>query len=67
MKEPESKVKESEQHCKGELTQMLDDKNLMSNLIKLALLWCLVSFMYFLKNFLMKYIPGNIFFNTAAA
>ena len=65
MKESESKtrVEAKPKHCKGTITQMLEDKPLFINLIKVTLLWGLIQFNFFMKNFLMKYLPGSIFFN----
>ena len=46
---------------------MLGDRTLMKNLVKVTLLWCLVQFIFYMKNFLMKYVPGDVFDNTAVA
>ena len=46
---------------------MLADKALMLNLAKVALLWCVTSFVFYLKGFLMKYFPGSVFLNSTVS
>lgn len=42
---------------------MIEDRKLLINLIKVSLLWAIVQFNFYMKNFLMKYLPGSIWFN----
>ena len=50
----------------GILGELWEEKNLLTNLIVVSIIWAVTSFTYYLIIFKLKSLPGNIFVNSAA-
>ena len=46
------------------MTRLFGDKILIYNLILMIVVWTSSSFTFYLLNFLVKYMPGDIYFNS---
>lgn len=63
MKSPKLVVKE-EQQLNGTLKDLVKIRRHLINLIIMVAVWIASSFNFYLINFQLKYIPGNVFLNT---
>ncbi len=63
---PPSKDLEEEAKIKvdGSIKNLIKDRTMFINLIVLIFLWVASSFDYYLINFQLKYIDGDIYVNT---
>ena len=57
-------LKKMDEAKPGLLKRLLEDKNLIHNLIMMNIVWIAASFIFFLIGFLVKYMPGDIYFNS---
>lgn len=48
----------------GMIQKMRADKTLIHNLILMVMVWVASSFTFYLLNFMIKYMPGDIYFNS---
>lgn len=46
------------------MKKLATDKILIHNLIMMNLVWISGSFIFFLLGFLVKYMPGDVYFNS---
>ena len=49
---------------KGIMAQMREDTSILFNLVMMIISWGSVSFVFYLLNFFIKYMPGDIFINS---
>ena len=52
---------------RGEARELCENKTYLRNLLIMVFTWCTLSFSYYLLNFLLKYLQGDIFMNSYAA
>lgn len=55
---------EQEKNQPGIITRIFSDRLLIWNLTMMILVWVASSFTFFLLSFLVKYMPGDIYFNS---
>ena len=60
-------TQDGEKQLNGSLSDLIKIRRHLINLIILTVVWIASAFNYFLINFRMKYIEGNIFVNTSVA
>jgi hypothetical protein len=48
----------------GVFAKLKSDKNLIHNMMMMNLVWIASGFIFFLLGFLVKYMPGDIYFNS---
>ena len=44
--------------------KLTSEKNLIHNLLMMIMAWVAGSFSFYLLNFLIKYMPGDIYYNS---
>lgn len=49
------------------MSKVKKDKVLVHNISMMILVWCSSSFTFYLLNFLIKYMPGDIYFNSVVS
>lgn len=63
-KPSEVAMESSTDEAKGSLKELIQDKRHFTNLLLLLYLWVASAFSYYLINFQLKYIEGDIYTNT---
>jgi hypothetical protein len=46
------------------MKRIMSDKIIIHNLLMMIIVWTADSFIFFLLGFLVKYMPGDIYFNS---
>jgi len=63
-RELEAKHNISSAKTEGVVSKVMKDKNVLFNIIMMIVVWTSSSFTFYLFNFLIKYMPGDIYFNS---
>ncbi len=49
------------------MAKVLKEKDVLFNVVMMIIVWTSSSFTFYLFNFLIKYMPGEIYFNSVVA
>ena len=63
-RELEAKHNMNAAKSEGVMSKVIRDKNVMFNIVMMIVVWTSSSFTFYLFNFLIKYMPGDIYFNS---
>lgn len=63
-REIEAKHNINSTKAEGVFSKVMKDKNVLFNIVMMIIVWTSSSFTFYLFNFLIKYMPGDIYFNS---
>lgn len=49
------------------ISRVVKDKAVLKNILMMILVWTSASFTFYLFNFLIKYMPGDLYYNSVVS